>query len=297
MEGSEAQPLTHPVGDRPSRRSCLLSRDAVPAIGICILIIGSIATVWSVGKKNIVNEAKVWFGGEDWQEHPLKNGTLATCIFTLGVVLCIPVSLMELAYGAFFRWWALVICLIGKTVGSMISFGIGKVACKGAFESLMQNNRHFQFVASLVRGEELCNLLLIRATYVPIWIKNYGMAMLEVSWWNFFIAVMICGPPYTLLSVSVGATARDFVDAINTSSTHPLRLAGLFLSLVFTILLAYFFHKQYKRMIMSRASHAARNDGQSLEEGPAPEQHDIGENGAREPSFTTTEPARQPHVY
>ena len=79
--------------------------------------------------------------------------------------------------------------------------------------------------------------------------------------------------------------------------SDPLRLAGLFLSLVFTILLAYFFHKQYKRMIMARASHAGRNDGQSLEEGPAPEQHDMGENGAREPSFTTTEPARQPHVY
>ena len=146
MEGSEAQPLTHPAGDRPSRRSCLLSRDAVPAIGICILIIGSIATVseqttvfaiavgWCIfydvcvcarcglsarrtssmrsadthkhahTKSNdfarlhlcwllpVLCQVKVWFGGEDWQEHPLKNGTLATCIFTLGVVLCIPVG-------------------------------------------------------------------------------------------------------------------------------------------------------------------------------------------------------------
>ena len=159
-------------------------------------------------------EASLRYSKENPWTFAVASGT-AICVW---VVLSIPSTPIELllafAYGL---GPGFLIVYIGKLVGCVGSFALGRSACTGYVSRLLQEHEILRAVAKAITTQPWKTCTLARAAYLPIGLKNYGFAALDVPLLPFMVTLIGVEALNTFQMIYLGVAMRDIGGSLTAS--------------------------------------------------------------------------------
>ncbi|CAI5731353.1 unnamed protein product [Peronospora destructor] len=165
------------------------------------------------------------------QTHEVLGSALYVICFTSFVVLCFPSTIFELLAGYIFAFWlGLLLATIGKLVGSVLSYVIGRYLCRRQVHTYMaQGHPALQGFQSLLRRRQVLVVFLTRVAFFPIAVKNYGLSVLDVTFHVYFAAALLTGLPFSAIWVYSGHAVENFTAllASPTASRHSTEMVLL----------------------------------------------------------------------
>ncbi|KAF1330398.1 Atp-binding protein, partial [Globisporangium splendens] len=147
----------------------------------------------------------------EWiQTHEAVGSFVYVLAFTTFIILCFPSTAFELLAGYIFGFWlGLLLATIGKLLGSVLSFLIGRYLCRKRVRAYMERGHPvFKAFQSLLRKRQVLIVFLTRIAFFPIAIKNYGLSVLEVKFAVYCAAALLTGLPFSIIWVYSGHAAQ-----------------------------------------------------------------------------------------
>lgn len=148
---------------------------------------------------------------------PVTAACLGVVLVALWIVCLIPSTPIELimaySYGL---WGGFCLIYVGKVTGCAASFALGRTL--GCGHGMLARFELARALALAVALEPWKILFLVRAAYIPIALKNYGMAALKAPPLQYFVSLVTVETYNTLEVVFIGATARSLGDAARSKS-------------------------------------------------------------------------------
>jgi len=148
-----------------------------------------------------------------------KQGTTAVvwyCIFTLiGVVCLIPTTPMEVAGGFLFSpiygvWMVLVFTGGVKLIANIISVLIARHIVKDwVVKNVVEKNDLLKMVSSAVKEEPWKMAFLVRGSMVPLFVKNYGLGVMDIDYLPIAACSMIFTNFYAFQNIYMGSTLQN----------------------------------------------------------------------------------------
>ncbi|CAM9270420.1 unnamed protein product, partial [Phaeothamnion confervicola] len=143
------------------------------------------------------------------------GAALFTCFVGLWCTLFLPVTPVEIisgiVFGPFTAW---AVATVGQLVGAAASFLLGRYCwrdflCGFFYEhfAFMRNMRNF------LRKSPWRLAVLMRLTPLPLYVVNYGLAVLPCPTLQFFAPALCSSSVYALLWTRVGRSTRCVVSA------------------------------------------------------------------------------------
>ncbi|CAE8597590.1 unnamed protein product, partial [Polarella glacialis] len=80
-----------------------------------------------------------------------------------------------------------------------------------------------------LRSRPLLTMVGVRLAPLPLGVKNYGLALCEVSIFPYTIAAMAVNMPFSMLWASAGASCRSLSEALSLEGAPAASGAGLLL--------------------------------------------------------------------
>lgn len=81
---------------------------------------------------------------------------------------------------------------------------------------------------------------LLRLTYIPIALKNYGMCFLPCPFHIFVVTMAVGNIPFSLLWAQIGSSASDLFHAVSKKDhSSPFQMALMIFAMVATVLLLF----------------------------------------------------------
>ena len=135
---------------------------------------------------------------------------------TLYTALCLPTTPVELASGFVFPLWeSTAMCVLGKTLGSMLALIIGRRLLKPIVSNLLVRSvgsAVYQHVISELKTRPIQTMSILRAAPLPTPFKIYGLSILPTelvpAWTYAFIAVCF-NSCWSLVWSLAGSSAQD----------------------------------------------------------------------------------------
>lgn len=93
---------------------------------------------------------------------------------------------------------------IGKTSGAMLAFLLGRFVLRDYVTKKLKDNEYMDLVKDSIEKQPVRVALIWRFSPLPEQIKNFGLAILPVKMWQFTVAVLSHGFPFTLLWTFMG---------------------------------------------------------------------------------------------
>jgi len=152
-----------------------------------------------------------------------STGSMAVFSLSLAtaVVLMLPCAPFEISAGVLFGFWpGWVVSVLGKQVGNAAAFQLGRIVLRDWVQTeILPKYQFLQAMGRAAEKEPLKTCFCVRAAYVPLMVKNYGLAVLNVSFLEAMCASMVCGPLYSLQNVYIGHSALSVFQALNDKSS------------------------------------------------------------------------------
>ncbi|KAF0718941.1 Aste57867_1375 [Aphanomyces stellatus] len=173
--------------------------------GVLVCAAAVSLTMWHLSANGDLEVALEWV-----RANKIVGGVVYIIVFASCIVACLPATMFELAAGYLFGFaWGWVLATTGKTLGSVVSFALGRYYLQGWVHKMMSRGPPiFRALAQLISKNELKwkIVILTRIAWMPIAIKNYGLSVLPVSFALFFWPMLIVGAVFTAISVYLGQT-------------------------------------------------------------------------------------------
>jgi len=126
----------------------------------------------------------------------------------------LPCSILEMVPGYLFGFQVgTVSAILGKTIGTGISLFIGRFFLKGWIqERLLKKYPTLLAFEKAVKLGGFKTVLAIRITYLPMLVKNYGLACLDIPLSMISSASFVSAIPFAMLWNIIGASAKDLTE-------------------------------------------------------------------------------------
>lgn len=118
----------------------------------------------------------------------------------------------------------------GKISGAIIAFLLGRNILKDYVTSKLENNEYMDLVQHSIRQRPLRVALIWRFSFLPEFVKNFGLAVLPIKTWQFVCAVLMHGLPFTVLWTFLGNEMGLVVKGV---VSEPSRLLKMMISAVY----------------------------------------------------------------
>lgn len=120
---------------------------------------------------------------------------------SIWIVLLLPTSVIEILPGYLFGFkLGIIASTMGKTFGSLISLLIGRYLLRKQVEKFIINKFPITKAFSKAIAQEGFKMVIaIRLAYLPMVVKNYGLAIVDVPIYKALLAGIITGIPVSLL--------------------------------------------------------------------------------------------------
>jgi len=178
---------------------------------------------------------------------------LYTIFLVAWVIICLPTSAVELIAGFTFGFWvALLVSYIGKNIGCISAFLIGKSLGRNSVKKLLKRFRILRTFDRVISKNATKMVFLIRLAYMPIALKNYGLSFFAIKRRLFIISTLVCTVPETAVLAFFGSSADDILDLANGRySGGTLGIVALAIGICFMIvvlvLIAYYTRVEWKK--------------------------------------------------
>jgi len=93
---------------------------------------------------------------------------------------------------------------VGKTSGAVCAFLLGRFVLKDYVTNKLEGNEYLDLVQYSIRKNPIRVALIWRFSFLPEFLKNFGLAILPVKTWQFVTAVLMHGFPFTMLWTFMG---------------------------------------------------------------------------------------------
>jgi len=138
-------------------------------------------------------------------------------------VVCFPTTIAELLCGFTFGFGtSVIVSMAGKTLGSIVSFLIGKYAFRSWIQERIAGR--YPVMKALQRAvvqKPWQIIFLTRLAMLPIALKNYGVSVMpDIKLWVFSVCTLIGGIPFTVAWSYFGSASSDLVAVLSESSTN-----------------------------------------------------------------------------
>ena len=126
--------------------------------------------------------------------HPMATMSATVGLYALWIILFLPTTLPELAMGfTFGLGTGYMLDLAGKLIGAFASYALGRTALRSCVHALLRGHSAADLLAAFehtARSRPYATSLILRAAYLPMPLKNYGLAMLGVPLAPFALALL-----------------------------------------------------------------------------------------------------------
>ncbi|GAB9466107.1 hypothetical protein Gpo141_00003492 [Globisporangium polare] len=188
-----------------------------------------------------------------WVKTHTFLGTFAVILFFwTAIPLCIPSTVLEAITGSLFGVvHGLVVILIGKTGGSLLTFLLGRKLGKAMLgDYLTTKFPTFRALSAVLTSQSSWKpLLLFQLSSIPNVVKCYGLAITNVSSFRFAVSSAVGGLPHAVLWANIGDQASDIASIVSgqselSSSRLAMLVGGAVVTAVAMALLVVYTRKQ-----------------------------------------------------
>ncbi|CAK4078513.1 unnamed protein product [Aphanomyces euteiches] len=192
-------------------------------------------------------QTKAFANTVEWeQKHQIWGGLIFMIVYAVCIILCCPSTLFDLTAGYLFGFgFGNVVALGGKTFGSVVAFLIGRYVMKDTVRQKLQEGQPmFRAWALLLDRDQLQFVVLLQLAYIPIFIKNYGLAILHIPFGLFLWTSIFIGGARTVLTVYIGHSVTKMAHLFSGEATaadsksHLVQEILIIVTVVSTLLLA-----------------------------------------------------------
>ena len=145
-----------------------------------------------------------------------QNPAVFTIAMALWIALCLPSSVVEMLPAFVYGYWTgLAVSLVGKNLGNLIACFVSRYMFYGFFRKrLMEKYRFMLLLERAFKKGGFKIIALVRAMYLPMALKNYGFAVMDIPLHHIILAAIMTGLPFAAMWAYVGSSARSLSDLI-----------------------------------------------------------------------------------
>jgi len=122
-----------------------------------------------------------------------------------------------------------IVNAIGKTSGALCAFLLGRSVLSEYAAKKLEGNEFMDLVRESITKNPIRVALIWRFSFLPEFVKNFGLAVLPVKTWQFLTAVLLHGFPFTVLWTFMGNEMGGVIRGI----AEPTRTLKLLVGLVY----------------------------------------------------------------
>jgi len=127
------------------------------------------------------------------------------------IALTLPCSVLEIVPGYLFGWRVgFMVSLAGKALGALIVTVICRLFLRDRVQRFVFSKfPKFKAVGEALDEEGVIVFVVLRMSFVPTVVKNYGLASLPVPVFPVVFSALIAGIPFSVLWSFIGSTSSD----------------------------------------------------------------------------------------
>ena len=178
-----------------------------------------------------------------YADRPLQVSAITVLLYAASIIALMPTTLVELMLGFVFGLrMGYLLDLAGKVLGCSLCYLLGLTVLKQCIRKLLwQGDVKELFLAfeEEVQLRPWRTAALLRVAFMPMSVKDYGMAIIGVPLPAYFGTLLPVAMFDTYVPVAVGSTAKDLTSLLNAkrsnhTSTKKQREAKFQLAMVCT---------------------------------------------------------------
>lgn len=113
---------------------------------------------------------------------------------------------------------------IGKMSGAVMAFCLGRFVFEKKVSQKLKGNEYMELVKDSIQKNPIRVSLIWRFSFLPEQIKNFGLAVLPVKTWQFLVAVVLHGFPFTVLWSFMGNEMGMLVKGVVSEPSQILKV-------------------------------------------------------------------------
>lgn len=232
-----------------------MSKNAI----ICVVVCATFFLAYKyVGSK--VNAKAGLETAVDFVERQGDTAVWWYVLFTfIGVLCLVPTTLMELAGGFLFHsqygLWVYVFTGATKLCANVVAVLIARHLVKDmVMENVVKKSELLTMVAAAAKDEPWKMAFLVRGSMVPLFVKNYGLGVMDIGYLPNACCSMIFTNFYAAQNLYMGSTMKNLKDVFAPKKAvdgpmDPAAYAKTLLPIVFNGLLVCFLVKALKTQL------------------------------------------------
>jgi len=202
-------------------------------------------------------------------------------VISVSIVFILPIwPPMCLASGLIFGLvWGSILNFIAILIAALVSLWLGRVLFREPVRRMIIDGNYSQVRRIMLVLEDsnssLQFLVLFRFLWIPMGIRNYGPATLDVDWWKLALACIPHSIWISIMFASLGASFKDLADLLRDDKEFKLSALKWQQLLLFaasssvSIVLCLYAQRKYSEHLAQEQQRFATTSGSIDTEAPA----------------------------
>ena len=189
------------------------------AVYLVILVLACVAAFLALGGAGALQSWEHWHQVAQYWSIQAPMATAASLIaFMAGlIVVLVPSTPIELAVAYVYGLQVgFVIVYAGKVIGCLCSYIVARLLWTRCRASLLARYRVLRALELAVEQQPWRMSFLVRAAYIPIAVKNYGLAALQVSPLTFAVSLLLIETYNTFEMVFIATSVHEMRDSLRS---------------------------------------------------------------------------------
>lgn len=202
-------------------------------------------------------------------------------LISVSIVFILPIwPPMCLASGLIFGLvWGSILNFIAILVAALVSLWLGRVLFREPVRRMIIDGNYSQVRRIMLVLEDSSSsfqfLILFRFLWIPMGIRNYGPATLDVEWWKLAVACIPHSIWISIMFASLGASFKDLADLLRDDGEFSMKALKWQQLLLFvasgsvSIILCVYAQRKYTEHLEQEQQRFATTSGSADAEAPA----------------------------
>ena len=229
-------------------------------------VIGGITCLIVFGWKQVLEFLISVANNARERAHILDDLLFFGLILVVGVLAFPGLSMIELACGFVLGFTeAFIVSVIAVTSVSFLAFGLGRYFLRSTIAGYLEDSEMHNlklFLKSIERRNGIVLLTLFRLMFIPLFVKNYGPAVIKTRFVDYAVAVLITTPLYVAMLTFIGSRAKTIAELAagkasqDAATLNWMEIVPLVVSIVAGIIFTWLAYVEFKQLTQADAAGA-----------------------------------------